>query len=105
MNNLSGIFTFHEALKENYSQTTPGKRESSSCHSAYEQQLTIHNFEDVENHSLLEVDNLLQYNVKYSGEGEIRTLGTRLTYSRFPGDPDKPLLHLSKTWLTPTFLL
>ena len=33
------------------------------------------------------------------GEGEIRTLGTLFTYSRFPGDPIKPLLHLSKIHL------
>ncbi len=31
---------------------------------------------------------------KVCGKGEIRTLGT-LQYTRFPGVPVKPLLHLS----------
>src|SRR4051812_43772365 len=30
------------------------------------------------------------------GEGGIRTHGTLLTYTHFPGVPDKPLLHLSE---------
>ena len=31
----------------------------------------------------------------FCGEGGIRTLGTRLGYTRFPGEPVRPLRHLS----------
>jgi hypothetical protein len=31
------------------------------------------------------------------GERGIRTLGTLLRYTRFPGEPVQPLLHLSKS--------
>ena len=46
---------------------------------------------------------------EHCGEGGIRTLGTLLRYTRFPGVPVKPLLHLSvipvKTnWATQTRL-
>jgi hypothetical protein len=36
------------------------------------------------------------YKIKPSGERGIRTPGTVLQYTRFPGVPVKPLLHLSR---------
>ena len=35
----------------------------------------------------------------FGGERGIRTLGTLLTYTRFPGEPIQPLWHLSVSWL------
>ncbi len=42
--------------------------------------------------------------LQYCGEGGIRTLGTLLGYTRFPGVPVKPLLHLSGNFLKRTCL-